>query len=375
MEKWYPLRVMVCTECWLAQTEDTASADELFDENYAYFSSYSSTWLRHAEQYVAEMQTRFGLNEKSHVVEIAANDGYLLQCVKAHGIPCLGVEPTVSTAASARAKGIDILEAFFGVETARRMVSNGQQADLMVANNVLAHVPDINDFVAGFCELLKPSGVATFEFPHLMQLMADCQFDTVYHEHFSYLSLTAANGILSRSGLSVFDVQSLDTHGGSLRVFVQRQDAGIQKIRPCVNEILAKEEAFGMTSKAFYTGFQHRTEKIKNAFLSFLLESNHRGAKVVAYGAAAKGNTLINYAGVRPDLLKWVVDRNPSKRGKFLPGSRIPIVDEECLKSERPDFVVILPWNLKDEIKSQLNYIREWGGKFVTVVPDLKVEQ
>jgi len=375
MEKWYPLRVMVCTECWLAQTEDTAAADELFDENYAYFSSYSSTWLRHAEQYVAAMQTRFGLNEKSHVVEIAANDGYLLQYVKARGIPCLGVEPTVSTAAAARAKGIDVLEAFFGVATARSMVNNGQQADLMIANNVLAHVPDINDFVAGFCELLKPSGVATFEFPHLMQLMADCQFDTVYHEHFSYLSLTAVNGILSRSGLSVFDVQSLDTHGGSLRVFVQRQDAGIQKILPSVNEMLAKEEAFGMTSKAFYAGFQHRTEKIKNAFLSFLLESNHRGAKVVAYGAAAKGNTLINYAGVRPDLLRWVVDRNPSKRGKFLPGSRIPIVDEECLKSERPDFVVILPWNLKDEIKSQLNYIREWGGKFVTVVPDLKVEQ
>ncbi len=375
MEKWYPLRVMVCTECWLAQTEDTAAADELFDENYAYFSSYSSTWLRHAEQYVAAMQSRFGLNEKSHVVEIAANDGYLLQYVKALGIPCLGVEPTVSTAAAARAKGIDVLEAFFGVATARSMVNNGHQADLMIANNVLAHVPDINDFVAGFCELLKASGVATFEFPHLMQLMADCQFDTVYHEHFSYLSLTAVNGILSRSGLSVFDVQSLDTHGGSLRVFVQRQDAGIQKILPSVNEMLAKEEAFGMTSKAFYAGFQHRTEKIKNAFLSFLLESNHRGAKVVAYGAAAKGNTLINYAGVRPDLLKWVVDRNPSKRGKFLPGSRIPIVDEECLKSERPDFVVILPWNLKDEIKSQLNYIREWGGKFVTVVPDLKVEQ
>jgi hypothetical protein len=375
MEKWYPLRVMVCTECWLVQTEDTAAADELFDENYAYFSSYSSTWLRHAEQYVADMKIRFGLNEKSHVVEIASNDGYLLQYVKAHGIPCSGVEPTVSTAAAARAKGIDVLEAFFGVATARSMVSNGQQADLMIANNVLAHVPDINDFVAGFCELLKASGVATFEFPHLMQLMADCQFDTVYHEHFSYLSLTAVNGIMSRSGLSVFDVQPLDTHGGSLRVFVQRQDAGIQKILPSVNEMLAKEEAFGMTSKAFYAGFQHRTEKIKNAFLSFLLESNQRGVKVVAYGAAAKGNTLINYAGVRPDLLKWVADRNPSKRGKFLPGSRIPIVDEGCLKNERPDFVVILPWNLKDEIKSQLNYIREWGGKFVTVVPDLKVEQ
>lgn len=374
MEKWYPLRVMVCTECWLAQTEDTAAVDEIFDENYAYFSSYSSTWLRHAEQYVAQMHTRFGLNEESHVVEIAANDGYLLQYIKARGIPCLGVEPTVSTASAARAKGIDILGEFFGVATARSMVNNGQKADLMIANNVLAHVPDINDFVAGFCELLKPSGVATFEFPHLMQLMADCQFDTIYHEHFSYLSLTAVSGILNRFGLSVFDVQSLDTHGGSLRVFAQRKDAGLQKILPSVNEMLAKEETFGMTSKAFYAGFQHRTEKIKKAFLSFLLESKHRGAKVVAYGAAAKGNTLINYAGVRPDLLKWVVDRNPSKRGKFLPGSRIPIVDEACLKSERPDFVVILPWNLKDEIKSQLDYIRKWEGKFVTFVPDLKVD-
>jgi SAM-dependent methyltransferase len=375
MEKWYPLRVMVCTECWLAQTEDTAAADELFDENYAYFSSYSSTWLRHAEQYVASMQTRFRLNEKSHVVEIAANDGYLLQFVKARGIPCLGVEPTISTAATARAKGIDILEEFFGVATARLMVNNGQQADLMIANNVLAHVPDINDFVAGFSELLKPSGVATFEFPHLMQLMADCQFDTVYHEHFSYLSFTAVNGILNRCGLSVFDVEPCDTHGGSLRVFAQRKDAGLKKILSSVNEMLAKEKSFGMTSPSFYADFQHRTNKIKNAFLLFLLESNHRGAKVVAYGAAAKGNTLINYAGVRPDLLKWVVDRNPSKQGKFLPGSRIPIVDEAYLKHERPDYVVILPWNLKDEIKSQLIYIRAWGGKFVTVVPDLKVER
>ena len=375
MEKWYPLKVMVCTECWLAQTEDTAGADELFDANYAYFSSYSSTWLRHAEQYVVDMQIRFGLDAKSHVVEIAANDGYLLQYVKARGIPCLGVEPTASTADAARAKGLDVLEKFFGVAAAREMVCSGHRADLMIANNVLAHVPDINDFVSGFCELLKPSGVATFEFPHLLRLMEDCQFDTVYHEHFSYLSLTAVNGILRHSGLSVFDVHPLNTHGGSLRVFAQRKDTGVQEILPSVSEMLAREEAFGLTSKVFYASFQQRTEKVKNSFLQFLLASKEKGAKVVAYGAAAKGNTLLNYAGVRPDLLSWVVDRNPSKRGKFLPGSRIPIVGEECLRNHRPDFVVILPWNLKDEVKSQLNYIREWGGKFVTVVPDLKVEQ
>jgi len=372
-EKWYPLRVLVCEKCWLVQTEDFADAHELFDADYAYFSGFSSTWLVHARNYVTAMIERFSLGPTSHVVEIAANDGYLLQYVKELGIPCTGVEPTASTAAAARAKGIDIVEEFFGVLLAEKMRKHGKQADLMVANNVLAHVPDINDFVAGFTSLLKPHGVATFEFPHLVKLMAENQFDTIYHEHFSYLSLTAVDRIFAENGLGIFDVEELQTHGGSLRVFAQRLDTGIRVVAKRVSELLARETAAGLRSSAGYAGFQSRAEKVKDEFISFLLAAKRAGKKVAAYGAAAKGNTLMNFAGIRPDLISSVADRNPSKQGKWMPGSRIPIVDEHYLASLQPDYVVILPWNLKLEIISQLDHLKATGTKFVTAVPSLEV--
>lgn len=372
-EKWFPLRVSVCTECWLAQTEDYTGAEELFAADYAYFSSYSTSWLAHAERYVADMMARFSLGPTSHVVEIGANDGYLLQYVKARGIPCLGVEPTASTAAAARARGIHIVEDFFSVRLARDLVDKGRQADLIAANNVLAHVPDINDFVAGFAHLLKPDGVATFEFPHLMRMVAGNQFDTIYHEHFSYFSFTTVVSIFERNGLAVFDVEELPTHGGSLRVFAQRKDAGRLGILPRVAELRAREQAAGMTTTGYYAGLQIRADKIKNDLLAFLIESNRAGKKITGYGAAAKGNTLLNYAGVRPDFIPWVVDRNTAKQDKFLPGSRIPIVAEARIREAQPDYVLILPWNLREEIMVQLAYIREWGGRFVTAVPSLVV--
>ena len=372
-EKWFPLRVLVCEQCWLVQTEDFAQADELFDADYAYFSAFSSSWLTHSERYVSDMAQRFSLNEQSHVVEIAANDGYLLQYVKALGIPCTGIEPTASTASAARAKGIDIVEEFFGVNLAKQLVADGKQADLTAANNVLAHVPEINDFVAGFTALLKPNGVATFEFPHLLNLIELNQFDTIYHEHFSYLSLTAVQHIFAANGLSVFDVQELPTHGGSLRVFAQRTDTGLQVINDQVRLLLQKEKSVGMRTAEYYTGFQGKSEKVKDDFVAFLIEAKRQGKSVAAYGAAAKGNTLMNFAGIRSDLIQFVVDKNPAKQGKYMPGSRIPIVGEERLIEERPDYVVILPWNLREEIMQQLAYVQEWGGKFMTAVPDLKL--
>lgn len=373
-EKWFPLRVLVCTECWLVQTEDYAGIKELFDAEYAYFSSFSITWLRHAEAYVAEMIERFELNTSSNVIEVAANDGYLLQYVKAKGIPCLGIEPTASTAAAACKKGITIIGEFFGPQLARKLVTQGQQADLMVANNVLAHVPDINSFVQGFTQLLKPQGVVTFEFPHLMRLVGQTQFDTIYHEHFSYLSLTAVKRIFDFNGLQIFDVQEIPTHGGSLRVFAQRKDEGKHNTTAKVETLITREVAVGMRTEQYYTDFQKRANDIKHELIKFLMESKRQGKNVVAYGAAAKGNTLLNYAGVRSDLLSFVVDRNPAKQGKFLPGTRIPIVDEARLHKEHPDYVVILPWNLKAEITEQLAYIRKWDGKFVTFVPVLSVD-
>jgi 2-polyprenyl-3-methyl-5-hydroxy-6-metoxy-1,4-benzoquinol methylase len=368
-ERWYPLRVLVCEQCWLAQTEDFAQADELFSANYAYFSSYSSTWLAHAQAYVEAMVQRWGLNEHSKVVEVAANDGYLLQYVAQRGIPCLGVEPTASTAAAARAKGIAVVEQFFGTALAQELVAQGHSADLVAANNVLAHVPDINDFVAGFAILLKPSGVATFEFPHLLQLVQQCQFDTIYHEHFSYLSLTAVQRIFAVNGLTVFDVQELPTHGGSLRVFARRTNGLERPSTPAVADLLAHEAAAGMGHAAFYQDLQPQALRIKRELLTFLLQAQAQGRKVAAYGAAAKGNTLLNFAGVRSDLLPYVVDKNPAKQGQFLPGSRIPIVDEAHLRSHRPDVVLILPWNLQTEVAQQLAYIQEWGGQLAVAVP------
>ena len=370
-EKWFPLAVYVCTNCWLVQTHDHTDAVELFDSEYAYFSSTSTTWLAHASDYVDAMVGRFGLGAGSNVVEVAANDGYLLQYVAARGIPCLGVEPTRSTAAAARAKGIDIVEAFFGVALATRLVADGHAADLTAANNVLAHVPDINDFVAGFRTILKPDGIATFEFPHLARLIADAQFDTIYHEHFSYLSLLAVNAIFRVNGLQVFDVETIPTHGGSLRVFAQRADHAARPVGPAVAALLAAETAADMATEAYYAGFQTRADAIKDALLRFLIDAKRDGKSVGAYGAAAKGNTLLNYAGVRPDLLPFVVDLSAAKQGKFMPGSRIPIVDEAYLKAKQPDYVLILPWNLRPELENQLDYVAQWGGKLVTAIPEI----
>jgi len=372
-EKWYPLKVMVCDRCWLVQTEDFVGAGEMFSENYAYFSSYSSTWLEHANKYVETMSSRFSLGEGSTVVEVAANDGYLLQYVRKKGINCYGIEPTASTAQAARKKGIEIFEEFFGEGIARELVQEGRQADLMAANNVLAHVPDINDFVKGFTTLLKPGGVATFEFPHLLNLVQQSQFDTIYHEHYSYLSLIAIRTIFASNGLTVFDVDELPTHGGSLRVFAQRSDTGQHLVSAAITDLLAKEESAGMNGIEYYQELQKKSERIKMDFLSFLLTAKQQGKTVAAYGAAAKGNTMLNFVGVRPDLLSFVVDQNPAKQGKYMPGSRIPITREDQLKQSKPDYVVILPWNLKEEIFDQLRYIRDWRGQFVTAVPELTV--
>ncbi len=371
-EKWFPLKVLVCESCWLVQAESYSKAAELFNDEYAYFSSFSDQWLKHAENYVNAMMDRFALTADSHMIEVASNDGYLLQYVKQRGIPCLGIEPTASTSEAARLKGIDTIEEFFDVSLAGSLVNQGKQADLMAANNVLAHVPDINGFVAGFATLLKPQGVATFEFPHLMHLIEGRQFDTIYHEHFSYLSFSAVVSILNTNGLSVFDVEELDTHGGSLRVFAQRKDMGKHPVNSRVTGLLNIEAAAGMNRTTYYEGFQAHADMVKNDFLSFLLGAKKAGKTVAGYGAAAKGNTLLNYAGVRPDLLPYVVDRNPAKQDKFLPGCRIPIVAEAHLKQIRPDYVVILPWNLREEVMVQLGYIREWGGQFVTAVPNIE---
>jgi 2-polyprenyl-3-methyl-5-hydroxy-6-metoxy-1,4-benzoquinol methylase len=372
-EKAYPLRIMVCEKCWLVQTLDFTEADELFSSEYAYFSSFSTTWLAHAECYVADMAERFRLNDKSHVVEIASNDGYLLQYVKARGIPCTGIEPTASTARAAREKGIDTIERFFGAEVGARLAAEGKQADLMAANNVLAHVPDINDFLKGFANLLKSEGVVTFEFPHLLPLLAENQFDTIYHEHFSYLSLTAVAKIFKANGLTIFDVGEIPTHGGSLRVFAQRSATGRHPVSGRVADVLARETEAGLSTAKGYEGFQSRAEKVKDDFVAFLIDAKRRGKRVVAYGAAAKGNTLLNFAGIRRDLIAYVVDRNPAKQGKFMPGSRIPIVSENVLYRDTPDFVVILPWNLKSEVMHQLEDAGLSGVRFVTAVPELEI--
>ena len=373
-EKWFPLKVVICESCWLVQAEAYSRAAELFNAEYAYFSSFSLEWLKHAEEYARDMVARYGLNPGSQVIEVASNDGYLLQYFKQFGIPCLGIEPTASTATASRLKGIETIERFFGSELAQELVAANRQADLIAANNVLAHVPDINDFASGVSLLLKPHGVATFEFPHLTNLIENHQFDTIYHEHFSYLSLTAVQKIFFANGLNVFDVDEQPTHGGSLRVFAQRTDFGSRPATDRLAALLAREEASGIRTARYYADFQAIAERTKNDFLGFLVEARLQGKTVGAYGAAAKGNTLLNFAGVRPDLLPFVADRNPAKQNKFMPGSRIPIVPESHLQNARPDYVVILPWNLRDELIGQLAYIREWGGKFVTAVPQLTID-
>jgi SAM-dependent methyltransferase len=371
-EVYYPLRVFVCDSCFLVQIDEYKSADKIFDADYAYFSSFSTSWLDHSQRYVEMMSVRFGFDESSLVVEIASNDGYLLQYFKERGVPVLGVEPTLSTATAARAKGIDTLTEFFGTQFAERLSSEGRTADLLLGNNVLAHVPDINDFVEGLRIALRPGGVITMEFPHLLRLVEHCQFDTIYHEHFSYLSLTTTQQIFRAHGLQIFDVEELPTHGGSLRIFAGQADAA-QPETERLTTLLETEKAAGIMTLQFYTGFQERVDSLKNEFLSFLIAEKQAGKRIAAYGAAAKGNTLLNYCGIKKDLIEFVVDASPHKQGKFLPGSLIPIVDENSIKASKPDLVVILPWNLRDEIVDQLDYVRAWGGRFLITVPDLRV--
>jgi 2-polyprenyl-3-methyl-5-hydroxy-6-metoxy-1,4-benzoquinol methylase len=372
-EKWYPLKVLVCDKCWLVQTEDFVGASEMFSEDYAYFSSFSSTWLKHAEDYVENITSRFSINSESLVVEIAANDGYLLQYVKDKGIPCYGIEPTHSTAEAARNKGIEIIEDFFSVKKANELLRDGRQSDLIISNNVLAHVPDINDFVKGISILLKPNGIATFEFPHLLNLVELNQFDTIYHEHYSYLSLTAVQKIFKANGLLIFDIEELSTHGGSLRIYAQRSDLGLHIKSKAVITLKKKEDKLGMSDINFYKGFQRRIEKVKIEFLKFALQVKTEGKQIVGYGAAAKGNTMMNFSGVREDIVSYVVDKSPAKKGKFMPGSRVPIVDIKNILLTKPDYIIIFPWNLKDEIILQLEFIKEWGGEFVILIPELKI--
>ena len=372
-EAWFPLRLVVCEACWLVQTEDYVGREVLFSDEYAYFSSFSTSWLEHARSHVETMIARFGLDATSCVAEVASNDGYLLQYVQAAGIPCYGIEPTASTARAARQKGLDVVEEFFGQVLAHELASANRSADLIVANNVLAHVPDINDFVAGFPRLLKPEGVATFEFPSLLNMVRHNQFDLAYHEHFSYLSLTTVDRIFNAQGLIAFDVEEIPTQGGSLRVYAQRRDAGRQRRSGRVEALLHQESAAGMLGKDFYAGFQGKAEQVKDDLLAFLLQAKTEGKRVAAYGAAAKGNTLLNFAGVRPDVLPYVADKNPAKQGRFLPGSRIPVVSVAELQARSPDYLLILPWNIADEIKEQNAGLAVKGTRFVTAIPRLEM--
>lgn len=371
-EIYLPLKLFVCDHCWLVQTEDFTQADELFRYDYAYYSSTSVSWLEHAAQYVEGMTQRFGLGPQSFVIEVASNDGYLLRNFLPPGIPCLGIEPTEGTATAAENLGIPVLREFFGETLARQLAADGKQADLIVGNNVYAHVPDINDFTRGLKAVLKPDGVITLEFPHLMRLIEQAQFDTVYHEHFSYLSLQSVSRIFEKAGLRVWDVEELSTHGGSLRVYGCHAEAS----RPAsteVQRVLDSEVRHGLRDLATYLGFQPRADRVKNDLLAFLIEQKRAGKSVAAYGAAAKGNTLLNYAGVKPDLLPYVCDAAPSKQGKYLPGTHIPILHPATLAERKPDIVLILPWNIADEVTSQQKQVREWNGKFAVAVPALKI--
>ena len=370
-ETYYPLRLYVCDKCWLVQTEDYAQANELFKDDYAYFSSTSKSWLAHAAKYSRDIIQRLGLGSSSHVVEIAANDGYLLRNFVEAGIPCLGVEPTGGTADAAERLGIPVVREFFGSALAAKLVQQGKSADLVIGNNVYAHVPAINDFTVGMKTVLKPGGTVTLEFAHVMRLIEHCQFDTVYHEHFSYLSLYTVSQLFSRAGLRVFDVEQLPTHGGSLRVYGCHADDP-RPTTQAVTELLAEEGNAGLRNLAVYRAFQRRADKVKDDLVSYLIDAKRQGKTVVGYGAAAKGNTLLNYAGIRPDLLPFICDAAPSKQGKYTPGGHIPIVSADVLPKKLPNVVLILPWNIADEVSAQLSPVREWGGHFAIAVPELR---
>lgn len=372
-ETFFPLRIMVCENCFLVQIDEVKKHDDIFNNEYAYFSSFSKSWLAHAKEYTTLMIKRFGLTNQSQVIEIASNDGYLLQYFQELNVPVLGIEPTSNTASIAIEKGIDTIVDFFGIELAQKIIKKQIKADLLLGNNVLAHVPNINNFVAGMKIVLKEEGVITMEFPHLLQLINKNQFDTIYHEHFSYLSFSTVKQIFEKHGLELFDVDEIPTHGGSLRIYAKHIEDNSKEISINVSNLLKKEELFGLQDLKFFAEYQQRAEKVKDDFLDFLINAKKNKKKVAGYGAAAKGNTLLNFAGIRKDLLQFVVDASPYKQGKFLPGIHIPVVDESVLKSEKPDYLVILPWNLKEEISSQLIYIKDWGGKFVVTVPQMEI--
>lgn len=369
-ETHYPLKLFVCEHCFLVQTQDFVAADALFAADYAYFSSTSRAWLQHAAAYVDMITPRLGLDAHSHVIEIAANDGYLLKNFVAAKIPCLGIEPTASTAAAAEALGIPIVREFFGLDFAQSLP---QKADLIIGNNVYAHVPDINDFTKGIKAALKATGTINLEFPHLLQLIKQQQFDTVYHEHFSYLSLQTVCIVFAAAGLKIYDVEQLPSHGGSLRIYGAHIEDDSKIISTAVNDLLKVEQQQGLNTLETYQHFQDQADSVKNNLLTFLLEQKRLGKTVVAYGAAAKGNTLLNYAGIKPDLLPVVLDAAPAKQHKFLPGSHIPILAPEVLPQLKPDWVLILPWNIKTEVMQQLDFIRSWGGQFVTAVPEIHI--
>jgi hypothetical protein len=372
MEPFYPLHVWVCEKCFLVQLEEYVSPENIFT-NYAYFSSYSDSWLKHAENYTHQMVERFGLNKESFVVELASNDGYLLQYFVQKGIPSLGIEPAANVAEVAVKTGVPTLVKFFGRETARELASQGRMADFLLGNNVLAQVPDLNSFVAGMKILLKPQGVITMEFPHLARLMQENQFDTIYHEHFSYFSLWTAEHIFAAHGIALFDVEELTTHGGSLRIYGRHAQDTTKPVTQRFEELRARECAAGINRLDIYSAFSDQVKETKRKLLDFLIGARRDGKTVAGYGAPGKGNTLLNYCGIRTDFLDYTVDRNPHKQGKFLPGTHIPIFPPERIRETRPDYLLILPWNLKNEIIEQNSFIREWGGRFVVPIPQVQV--
>ena len=372
MEPFFPLHAYVCEDCFLVQLGEYVAPQEIFGF-YHYFSSYSDSWLAHAKRYTEQMIERLGLDEHSHVAEIASNDGYLLQYFVERGIPCLGIEPAANVAEAARARGIDTVSRFFGRETAQALRAERGPVDLLLGNNVLAHVPDLNDFVAGMADYLAPSGTITMEFPHLLRLMADNQFDTIYHEHFSYFSFTVVEKVFAAHGLKLVDVEELPTHGGSLRIYARHAGPDAPEASPAVHALLEREADLGVSTLEFYAPFAERVERTKRRLLSFLIEAREAGKTVAGYGAPGKGNTLLNYCGIRTDLLAYTVDRSPMKQGTFLPGTRIPVFAPEKIDETRPDYLLILPWNLVDEITGQMGRIRKWGARFVVPIPEVRV--
>lgn len=372
MEPYYPLNVYVCEQCYLVQLPEFEAPEKIFSD-YAYFSSYAETWLKHAKAYTELMVGRFGYGPNSRVVEIASNDGYLLQYFKEKSVPVLGIEPATNVAKVANEAGIPTLVKFFGTKTAMELAAEGKHADLLIGNNVLAHVPDLNDFVEGMRIILKKDGVVTMEFPHLMRLVEENQFDTIYHEHFSYFSFTTVEKVFAKHGLTLFDVEELPTHGGSLRIYARHNEDDSKPISERVSGLKNREEAAGMTKMEYYLSFGEKVKETKRNILDFLIKAKREGKSIVGYGAPAKGNTLLNYCGVRTDFIEYTLDRSPHKQGQYLPGTHIPIYHPDKIKETKPDYLVILPWNLKEEIMEQMSYIREWGGKFVTLIPEPEV--